>query len=305
MRDHIDDEGGHDAAKLNKNLTISIVLNGIIVVAEVAGGLVSGSLSLLSDAMHNMSDVAALSIALFARRVGRKGPTFAYTYGMKRVEIIAAMINAVILLVVISLIIREAVGRFFHPEVIHGGIMLVVALIGLFANLFSVFLLKSHAHHDLNTRSAFLHLAQDTASSVIVVAVALASSWRFAPYLDAAASILVALAVLFSGGRILKDAFLILMEATPKEIDITEVKGDIEKAFKGIDFHHIHAWTVGTGQKALTAHVKMDESSLSNWEDTLKKIQSHLSKKWGIDHATLQPEVEGCGSDAVLGSGFQ
>ncbi len=289
---------------LDKNLLISIVLNGVIVIAEIAGGLVSGSLSLLSDAMHNLSDVAALSIALFARRLGKKAPTVSYTYGMKRAEIIAAMINAVILLVVISLIVREAVARFFHPEAIHGGLMLIVALIGLFANLFSVFLLKHHAHDDLNTRSAFLHLAQDTASSVVVVGVALFATRRYGAILDASASILVALGVLFSGWRILKETFRILMEAAPADVDVEALKSELEARFPGIVVHHIHVWLVGSGQKACTAHILMRDVPLSESEALLREIEAVLSSRWGIDHVTLQPEVAGCGSSAALGAGF-
>ncbi len=295
---------GHDEGALNRNLLVSIVLNGIIVVAEIIGGLLSGSLSLLSDAMHNMSDVAALSIAWIARKIGRRGPTPSYTYGMKRVEVIAAMINAVVLLIVVSLIIRQAVGRFFHPETIQGPLMLVVAVIGLFANLFSVFLLKSHVHGDLNMRSAFLHLAQDTASSVVVVVVALFATGRYGPYLDAAASILVALAVLFSGWRILKETFQILMEAVPAGIDVEELKRDMERAFEGIDFHHIHVWTVGSGQRLLTAHVLMRDLPLTRCEEILEKVRRRLSERWGIDHATLEPEATGCGSKGALGAGL-
>jgi len=297
---HDHDHGHGDT--LNRNLLASIALNGIIVIAEVAGGLLSGSLSLLSDAMHNLSDVAALAIAWFARRIGRRGPTPSYTYGMKRAEIIAAMINAVVLLVVVSLIVREAVGRFFRPEPIHGSLMLIVAVIGLLANLFSVFLLKSHVHGDLNMRSAFLHLVQDTASSVVVVAVALFATGRYGPYLDAWASILVALAVLFSGWKILKETFLILMEAAPAGMDIEELRTDMERAFEGIDFHHIHVWTVGSGQRVLTAHVRLPGMSLAECEALFEKVRRRLSEKWGIDHATLQPEVAGCGSSDALGS---
>ncbi len=295
---------GERGDTLNRNLLISIVLNGIIVVAEIIGGLLSGSLSLLSNAMHNMSDVAALMIAWIARRIGQRGPTPSYTYGMKRAEVIAAMINAVVLLIVVSLIIREAVGRFFSPETIQGSLMLIVAVIGLFANLFSVFLLKSHVHGDLNMRSAFLHLAQDTASSVVVVVVALFATGRYGPYLDAAASILVALAVLFSGWRVLKETFLILMEATPAGIDVEELKRDMEQTFEGIDFHHIHVWTVGSGQKVLSAHVLLPDLSLSECENVLGRIRRRLSEKWGINHVTLEPEVTGCGSNDTLGSGL-
>ena len=301
VHEHVQDkqEGG-----LNRNLFISILLNGSIAVAEVAGGLLSGSLSLFSDAMHNLSDVAALMIALFARRFARREPTFSYTYGYKRAEIIAAMINTVILLVVISFIIREAVVRFFHPETIRGLPMMVVAVIGLFANLASVFLLKSHARRDLNMRSAFLHLIQDTASSAVVVMVAFFASGRYGPYLDAAASILVALAVLYSGWRILKESFRILMEATPVDVDLRELREEMEQVGEGINVHHIHVWRVGADQKALTAHVLMSDRELSECEMILDKIRQRLSDGWGIDHVTLEPEVVGCGCRTALGSGF-
>ena len=167
----LDDAHSHAPASgenpsLDRNLSLSIGLNALIVAVEVAGGLLSGSLALLSDALHNLSDVAALALALAARKLGRRPNSSKHTYGLGRLEVLAAFLNSATLLIVSTLICREAIVRLLHPEPIRGGIMLTVAVIGLVANLASVFLLKGHDHGDLNMRSAFLHLVQDTLSSV-------------------------------------------------------------------------------------------------------------------------------------------
>ena len=152
----------HDAKPLEARLLGAIALNALIVVAEIAGGLVSGSLALLSDAIHNLSDVAALVIAFVARRLGRRPPSHRHTYGLGRVEVMAALFNSATILVVGTLIIRSAVARLLAPTPVLGGVMLAVASVGLAANLFSVLLLKGHSHGDLNMRAAVLHLLQDT-----------------------------------------------------------------------------------------------------------------------------------------------
>jgi cobalt-zinc-cadmium efflux system protein len=168
-------------------------------VIEFVGGALSGSLALLSDAMHNLSDVAALIIAFLARRLGRRPPSLRHTYGPRRLEVFAALSNSATLLVVSTIIAREVVIRLVHPQAVRGVLMFTVALIGLLANLASVFLLKSHAHGDLNIRSAFLHLVQDTLSSVVVVSAALLSGWRYGPDLDPIASLLVIIVIIHSG----------------------------------------------------------------------------------------------------------
>ena len=163
-------EGG--SPSLDRNLAISIGLNALIVVFEAAGGVVSGSLGLLSDARHNLSDVAALAMALGARKLGRRPNSVRHTYGLGRLEVLTAFLNSATLLIVSTLICREAIVRLLHPAPIRGGIMLTVAVVGLTANLASVFLLKGHHHGDLNMRSAFLHLAQDAVASALVVVAA-------------------------------------------------------------------------------------------------------------------------------------
>jgi len=299
------DEHGHPEpsgpnGSLDRKLGISIVLNALIVVVEIVGGLASGSLALLSDAMHNLSDVAALAIALVARVVGRRPPSPRHTYGLGRLEVLAALFNSATLLVVATLICREAVGRLLHPEAVRGGIMLVVALVGLAANLASMLLLRRHDHADLNMRSAFLHLMQDTLSSVVVVLAALLSGWRFGPYLDPVASILVILMILRGSWRLLRDTVRILLEGTPPGLDLKALREDIQSEFaiRGLD--HVHVWELGSGYRLLTAHILLSEGSLGRAEEMLGQIRERLRSKWAIGHATLEAETNGRAEECPL-----
>lgn len=287
---------------LNRNLVLSIALNALIVVVEIIGGVLSGSLSLLSDAMHNLSDVTALALALVARVLGRRPPSLKHTYGLGRTEVLAALLNSATLLVVSTLICREAVLRLIHPEPVKGGIMLAVAVIGLLANLASMLLLRGHSHSDLNMRGAFLHLMQDTLSSVVVVLAALLAGWRFGPYLDPAASILVVLLILRSSWGLLHDTTRILLEGTPAGVDLEELQHDIQSTFAVRDLHHVHVWELSSGYRLLTAHVRLNEMPLCEAESLLKKIREHLAHKWSVDHATLEPEINGCASGAPIHS---
>lgn len=286
---------------LESRLIGAIALNALIVVAEVAGGLISGSLALLSDAVHNLSDVAALSIAFVARKLGRRPPSHRHTYGLGRVEVMAALFNSATILVVGTLIIQSAVTRLMHPAPILSGVMLVVAIIGLAANLFSVLLLKGHSHGDLNMRAAMLHLLQDTLSSVAVVVAALLSAWKYGPYLDPIVSILVVAMVLFSGGRLLWDAIRVLLEGTPEGLDLEALRRDVQHCVPGSDLHHVHVWELRPGHRILTAHLRVPDGPLSGMDGVLRQIRKRLQSKWHIAHSTLEIETIGCGNNDLLG----
>jgi cobalt-zinc-cadmium efflux system protein len=290
------------AATLDRKLGFSIGLNALIVIVEIAGGLVSGSLALLSDAMHNLSDVVALALALVARKLGRRPHSLKHTYGLGRLEVLAALLNSATLLVVSTLICREAVARLLHPEPVRGGIMFTVALVGLVANLVSVFLLKSHDHGDLNMRSAFLHLVQDTLSSVAVVAAALFAGWKYGAYLDPAVSILVLVLILRSGWGLLRDSVRILLEGAPPGLDLAALQRDVQEHFPVRDVHHIHVWELNAGRRVLSAHVRLSEMPLAEAEVVLSRIREHLTHEWDIEHATLEPEVSGCCSTTLIAS---
>jgi cobalt-zinc-cadmium efflux system protein len=292
-----------DAARsLDRRLAVSIGLNALIVAVEIAGGLASGSLALLSDALHNLSDVVALALALVARVLGRRPPSLRHTYGLGRLEDLAALLNSATLLVVSTLIGREAILRLSHPEPVKGGLMLIVAAIGLLANLVSMLLLRGHDHSDLNMRGAFLHLMQDTLSSVVVVLAALFSQWRFGAYMDPMASILVIVLILRSSWGLLNDTTRILLEGTPPGLDMESLQEDIQSTFAVRDLHHVHVCELSSGYRLLTAHVRLNEMPLCEVEALLMRVRELLSNKWSVGHATLEPEINACVSGTLIHS---
>lgn len=287
---------------LDRRLWASALLNGTIVVAEAFGGILSGSLALLSDAAHNLGDVAAVGLALWARVHGRRPSTLRYTYGFKRAEVFTAMLNAVTLIAVTALIAREAFVRLSHPRPVAQAVMIGVGLVALGANLASVFLLHRHDKEDVNVRSAFLHMAQDAVASLVVVVAGLLAHTAAGPYIDAAAALLVGIAVLRSALSLAWETIATLMDAVPNGLDLEALARDIARRFPRIELHHVHAWQNGPGQRLLTAHVALPASlNAEAIEGLFSKIKTQLHERWDVAHATLEPEVAGCGDDGLLG----
>ena len=284
---------------LDQRLWLGVGLNVLITAAEVVGGLASGSLALLSDALHNASDVAALLLALGARALGRRTPTRHFSYGYRRLEVMAALVNAAVLVGLAVLVGREAIERLRHPAAVEGRTMLAVALLAFVANVAAVLLLGRHEKDDVNVRSAFLHLVQDAFSSLVVVAVALVAGTGSGSWLDPAASLLIGAAVVVSAGRLIWESVRILVEAAPSGLDVAELTAGLNAAFAPARFHHVHAWTVGPGQVALTAHVRLEGGELDDVERQLATIRKFLEERWDIHHATLEPERERCSGDEV------
>ena len=300
--DHHHEHGVPENGEMDLRLWLSALLNGAITLAEFLGGIVSGSLALLSDAAHNLSDVAAVVLALWARRFSRRPPTTRHTYGFKRAEVLAALLNAVVLIGITVLIAREAVVRLLHPEPVKQGIMLAVALVALFANVGSVLLLRRHDKDDVNVRSAFLHMAQDALASLAVVIAALLAHTRVGPYVDPAAALLVGLAVLRSALSLVWETVSTLMEGAPGDADVETIVAGVTSAFPVAKLHHVHVWQNGPGQRLLTAHVTLErDMAASATEELFGRIREHLHEKWSITHTTLEPEVEGCGETSLLG----
>ncbi len=287
---------------MDRRLWASAALNTAITLAELFGGLLSGSLALLSDAAHNLSDVAAVVLALVARRFSRRPATARHTYGFKRVEVLAALINAVVLIAITVLIGREAVVRLLHPEPVQQGLMLAVALVAVFANVGSVLLLRRHDKDDVNVRGAFLHMAQDALASVAVVIAALLAHTRVGPYVDPAAAVIVGLAVLRSALSLVWGTVSTLLEGAPEDTDLPAMVAAVGQAFPGAQLHHVHLWQNGPGQRLLTAHVTLDQDlDGAAIEALFTDIKELLHDKWAVAHATLEPEIAGCGETALLG----
>ena len=288
--------------QLDRRLWASAALNLGITLVELIGGLWAGSLALLADAAHNLADVGALGLAIFARRLGRRPPTSRHTYGLKRAEVVAALINAAALIAISALIGREAVSRLLHPEPVHGSVMLVAAVVAFAGNVASVLLLRTHSTEDINVRSAFLHLAQDALASLAVVVVALFARTAVGRYVDPAAAILIGIVVLRSAISIVWESLHTLLEAAPAGVDVEKLAGEVARQFTGIRLHHVHAWEVGPGQRVLTAHMKVGATTLLEVEAIVAEVRSFLHEEWGITHATLEAEANGCGREELLGN---
>jgi cobalt-zinc-cadmium efflux system protein len=277
------------------NLIISILLNALITVVEIIGGIVSGSLALISDALHNFTDVFALIVSLIAVELQKQAHTEKRTFGYKRAEVLAALLNASILMAVSFFLFKEAFVRFIHPVNVNTGVMITVALIGLIANAVSVLLLRKDAHANMNIRTAYLHLFTDTLSSVAVVLGGI-FIWLFGiKWVDPLLTVLIGVYVLKEGYAIVMQAVHILMQHVPKGISLQDIKRDIEQ-IKGIkNIHHAHLWSVTEDDICLEAHIDVAEDiRLSESCTLMGKIEQLLKAKYAITHVTLQFEYNLC-----------
>lgn len=286
---------------LDRRLWASAGLNLGITMVECAGGLWAGSLALLADAAHNLADAGALGLAILARRLGRRAPTPRHTYGLKRAEVVAALLNAAGLIAISALIGREAVDHLLHPVPLRASVMLIAAAVAATANLFSVLLLRRHRREDINVRSAFLHLVQDALASLAVLVAALFARTPWGCYIDPAAALLIGLVVLRSAVSIAWESLHTLLEAAPPGVDVDDIAGEVAGRFDRVHLHHLHVWEVGPGQRVLTAHMKVSGMNLLEAEAVAAEVRRFLREKWGISHATLEAETNGCGREQLLG----
>ena len=285
----------HNENNKESRLIISAGLNLATTVAQIIGGIFSGSLSLISDALHNLSDTVALVISFFAVRLAKRKNTEAQTFGYKRAEILAALFNACALVVVSIFLFKEAIARFAHPQPINSVLMLSVASVGLIANIISVFLLKAHAHEDLNVRAAYVHLFSDFLSSVAVIIGACAIFISKAYWIDPALTILIGIYVLKEGYKIIEESTHILMQHVPKGINLREIQARIE-GIEGVkDIHHAHLWAVTERDIHFEAHINVSrDMPVSETCLLVKQVEETLKEHFAITHVTLQIEFDSC-----------
>lgn len=274
-----------------KNLVYSILLNVVIVVAQVIGGIISGSLALLSDALHNFSDVLSLLFSFVAHKLSRHKASMHQTFGLKRAELIAAFVNASTLVIVAFYLIYEAIERFFHPKEIGSDIVIWLALLGIVANGLSVLLLKKDADHNLNMKSAYLHLFSDMLASIAVLIGGLLMKYFQIYWIDSVLTLIIAIYLIIVGADLLKKSTKMLMLFTPENIDINKIIAEVHK-IKGIKkLHHIHVWHLNEEELHLEAHVECTEDiKMSDFNMILEKAEEVLHEKFGINHITIQPE---------------
>jgi cobalt-zinc-cadmium efflux system protein len=284
----------HDAALTGRRLSLSIVITLSFVVLEGVAGYWSHSLSLVSDAGHNLADALALIFSWYGLRIARRPSTAKRTFGYHRVGILAALVNAVTLVVMALLIFWEAAGRLRHPEPVQSVPMIVVALVAVLINTLISVWLKGAAKHDLNVRSAYLHMLGDAVSAAGVVAAGLLIAFTGASIADPVVSILIGVLILWSSWGILKESVNILLEGIPKGVDMSKVEQTIGGVHGVLAVHDLHVWTVGSGMICCSCHIMVDEQSVRSGENVLRAVTHELEHNFGIAHTTIQVEVEGC-----------
>lgn len=286
--------------KAESRFVLALALTGFILVAEIIGGLWTGSLALLSDAAHVFMDMFALALAYGAIRLAARPPSPNHTYGFHRMKVIAAFINGATLLLIAFEIFREAWERFQNPSPILAGPMLVVAVIGLGVNLVVALALRQHDRADLNTRAAFLHVLGDALASVGVIAagvVILFTGWL---WVDPLVSVLIGGIILLSSGRVLKQTIHILNEGAPESIDVAEVGLAMRQVAGVAEVHDLHVWTVSPDYLTLSAHVVLADQALSQTHPLMDALKELIAHQFGIEHTTIQFECRNCGQGPVV-----
>lgn len=289
-----------DTQRTQQRFVLSLILTGLILVTEVVGGLWTGSLALLSDAAHVFLDVFALGMSYVALRLATLPPDDRHTYGFHRMQVLAALLNGATLLLVAFEIFREAWERLHHPAPVLAGPMLVVAVVGLVVNLVVALVLREHDHHDLNVRSAFLHVLGDALASVgVIVAgvIILATGWL---WVDPLVSALIGLIILLGSGRVLRESVHILAEGIPEGLTATDVAAVMGQTSGVQEVHDLHVWTVSPGYVALSAHVVLADQALSQAQEVMDSLKRTLAGEFDIEHTTIQFECDNCGQGTVV-----
>jgi len=289
-----DDHNLIDARKRNiRRISITLGLVALYMVAEVIGGLVTNSLALLADAGHMLSDGASLGLALFALWIARRPRNAEKTFGYHRAEILAALVNGAVLVVVAVYIVVEAWSRFRSPEEVDGRTMMWIAVGGLLVNIVGMVVLHGGRDESLNVRGAWLHVVADTLGSVQAIVAGIliwAFGWNIA---DPVASVLIAVLVAWSSWALLRDSVNVLMEGTPKHIDAREVREALRSVEGVVEVHDLHLWTITSGFESLSVHARVEGRARS---EVLRDIREIAATRFGIEHSTVQLEdADECG----------
>lgn len=310
--DHGHDDHKHDHAHGHRHgleaptggrrdLLVALAITVLMMIAEIVGGLLSNSLALLSDAGHMFTDNLALLLSFFAMTFAAMPATHRKTFGFYRLEILAAFVNGVVLVLVSLYILYEAYLRIIHPQPVGGKLMLVVALIGLVANIIGAFVLNKHSSSSLNIRGAYLHILGDALSSVGVViggVIILYTGWYL---IDPILSVLISIVIIYGAWALVKESVDILLESVPSHIDIDTVAAEIQKIEGVREAYHIHVWTITSGVHAMSAHIIIDDQLVSRNRELLDRISAVVAEKFKVMHSTIQIECERCDLNPVCG----
>lgn len=283
----------HNHGVQGKNLLFSITLNFIITIAQVIGGLISGSLALLSDALHNFSDVLSLVFSYVAHKLSKKKASVNQTFGYKRAELIAAFVNAMTLIIVALFLIYGALERFFNPLQIKSELVIWLSVLGIVTNGLSAFLLKNDADKNLNMKSAYLHLFTDMLASVAVLVGGLLMKYFQWYWVDSIMTLIIAIYLIIVGFDLLKKSTQMLMLFTPVHINIEEIVSEVRKISNGGKLHHIHVWYLNDDELHLEAHLDcLEDIKMSEFNDIVHQAEQVLFDKFQINHINIQPEYK-------------
>ncbi|AWA29273.1 cation transporter [Flavobacterium magnum] len=292
----------HHSHNGDKNLSVSIVLNIGITVAQIVGGIISGSLSLISDALHNFSDVISLFLSLAAHRLAKRKASAMRTFGFKRAELLAAFINASTLVIVAFYLIYESVVRFSEPVVIESGLVIWMSLIGILFNGFSAVLIREEARQSINMKSAYLHLFTDMMASVAVLAGGLLMKYYQIFWVDSVITFAIAVYLIIMGFGLLKSSTKMLMLFTPENLNIDAIAESVHKVTGENKLYHIHLWHLNDNELHFEAHLDCTQDmSVSQFNALADEIEELLRHEFNITHCTIQPEFEkACQKDFIV-----
>jgi cobalt-zinc-cadmium efflux system protein len=282
------------SALTGRRLSLSVFITLAFVAGEAAAGYSSRSLALTSDAGHNFADALAISFSWYGIWIAQRPSTAQRTFGYHRVGILAALVNAVSLVLIALLIFWEAATRLRHPEPVRSTPMIVVALIAILMNTVISFWLKNAAKNDLNVRSAYTHMIGDALSAAGVVVAGVIIALTGAEIADPIVSILIGVLILWSSWGILKEAVNVLLEAIPEGMNMAKVEETISGVHGVLAVHDLHVWTVGSGMICCSCHIMVNEQSVRSGENVLRAVTEELEHNFGVAHSTIQIEVEGC-----------
>lgn len=294
MENHHDHNHVPQLTSLSKAFWIGIILNSAFVLIEAIAGFYFNSLALLSDAGHNLSDVASLGLSLFAFRLARSKATERFTYGLHKSTILASLANAVILLVAVGSIGWEAIQRFIHPVQTQGGVIAIVAGIGIMINAISAFFFFRDKDRDLNVKGAYLHLATDALVSAGVVIAGILIFYTGIKWIDPLISIVIMGVVIYSTWSLLVESLRLSLDAVPENIDMEQIREQMLKTEGVKNIHHIHVWAMSTTRNAMTAHLILENDLTEKQVAKLKSNLKHELEHLNIGHVTLETESQNC-----------
>lgn len=283
----------HNHNSNDGSIKFGLVLNSLYTLVEFAFGILTGSLALIADASHNLTDTFTLSVSFFANRLANKEANERKTFGYGRATILAALLNCSVMLAVAGFITFEAIQRLQHPVAVEGGIVAAVASVGIIVNGSIAYILSKH-RKDLNMRSAYIDMAFDAFSSLAAVISGLVILFTGMRYIDTIVGLLIAGLLLYNTLKILREAIQILLEGTPKDLDIAEVITAIGAHDKVLQVDDMHVWAIRSGYNALSCHIAIDETELVNSRKIVEEVKRLLRQDYAIQHATIEVELEKC-----------